>query len=348
MAVILRTAAELTALATNIFTSAGWSQAEAEATAEHLVLANLTGHDSHGVGMIPAYIASWTDGLLKPENQPEDLASVTPFLRIDAHLALGPAVARTATLKAIAMAKTSGLAVLNMINAHHIGRIGHYAELAAAAGLVSMFWVNVAGRPSTVAPFGAAESRFGTNPHAMGVPNGDQPLILDFATSRMAHGKARVAYNKGEPVPDGYLIDAAGLPTNDPAVVMNDRSGALLPFGDHKGAGIALMAEILSAGLAGGAMVHTTEARSWIINSLFGLMIDPDRLGDAEGRATRIAALAAYQRSARPQPGVDHVRSPGDKERETRAIRAREGIPVDEETWRQIMDAARRTGARVT
>jgi len=346
MAFTLHSADELTALSNRIFIAAGWTTAEAEATSRHLVLANLTGHDSHGVGMIPGYIGSWKDGWLTPSNQPEITSSAPPFLTIDAHVALGPSVARFATEQAIAMARSGGAAIVNLINAHHIGRIGTYAEMAAAEGLVSMFWVNVAGRPSSVAPFGARESRFGTNPHAIGIPNGETPLILDFATSRMAHGKARVAFNKGERVPDGYLIDEAGNPTTDPGVVMGDRVGALLPFGDHKGAGIALMAELLSAALAGGHTVNTTENRSWIINNLFGIVFDPDRLGGADGRAARIAALADYQRSAAPQPGVDKVRSPGDREREVKAERERNGIPVDAETWRQLMWAAEVTGAK--
>ena len=98
-----------------------------------------------------------------------------------------------------AMAQTGGVAIVNLLDSHHIGRIGHYAEVAAEAGLISFFWVNVAGRPPIVAPYAAKEARFGTNPHAIGIPvPGGDPLILDFATSRMAHGKARVALNKGE------------------------------------------------------------------------------------------------------------------------------------------------------
>lgn len=345
MATTLHRAEALTGLCRRILMGAGWPEDQAATTADHLVLANLSGHDSHGVGMLPGYIGSWRDGWLTPGNQPETRLEAPPFLTIEANRALGPTVAEGATRRAIAMAKSHGACLLTLANAHHIGRIGHYAELAAAAGLISMFWVNVAGRPSTVAPFGAAESRFGTNPHCIGVPNGTEPLILDFATSRMAHGKARVAYNKGERVPDGYLIDADGLPTNDPGVVMNERSGALLPFGDHKGAGIALMAEILGAALTGAPMVHTTEARSWIINSLFAVIFDPTRIDpDENSRAARIAGLAAWQRSARTQPGIDHVRSPGDRERELRRERRRDGIPVDDETWRQLQAAADAAG----
>ena len=348
MASTLRSAAELTDLTIRIFTTAGWSQADAEDLAEHLVLANLSGHDSHGVGMIPAYIEAWRDGLLLPGNTPEVKTDAPPFLVIDAHVALGQPTAKKAVRRAIGIAQESGVCILNLVNANHIGRIGHYAEMAAAEGLVGMFWVNVAGRPSVVASYGARESRFGTNPHAIGIPNGDEPLILDFATSRMAHGKARVAFNKGEQVPPGYLIDEQGRPTTDPGVVQGARAGSLLPFGDHKGAGIAVVAEIFAAAFAHGAIIPETEVKSWIINNLFGVIFDPARMDpDGDERARRIALLAAYQRSAAPAEGIDKVRAPGDREREVRAGRRRDGIPVDDETWRQLLDAGRRAGVTI-
>lgn len=345
----LHRAEELHRLALDVLQAAGWSEDDARACADHLVLANLSGHDSHGIGMLPAYIKSWQDGHLKPTNQPEVTGDSAPFLTIHAHVALGQPAAKFATERAIAMAKTSGACVLNLVNAHHIGRVGHYAEMAAAAGMIGMFWVNVAGRPPIVAPFGGKSPVFGTNPHAIGIPNGDEPLILDFATSRMAHGKARVAYNKGEQVPLGYLIDHEGHPTTDPAVVQreNKDTGALLPFGDHKGAGVSLVAEILSAALvSAAATIHRSERKSWIINSMFGLVFDPDRIGNAAMRAEKIASLAAYQRSIPAADGFDMVRSPGDKEREVRAERSRTGIAIDPETWRQLMEAKAAAGAK--
>jgi uncharacterized oxidoreductase len=162
----------------------------------------------------------------------------------------------------------------------------------------------------------------------------------------MAHGKARVALNKGEQVPPGYLIDAAGHPTTDPAVVFPPAPmGALLPFGDHKGAGIALIAELFAAGLGDGALIQTKPVASWIINSLFAVIFDPARLDpDGAGQAARIAAVANYARSAGPAQADDPVRAPGDKEREMRIKRAAEGIPLDDETWSQIVAAAAHVG----
>jgi uncharacterized oxidoreductase len=337
----------LTRLTTAVFTAAGWPAEDAAEVARHFTLANLSGHDSHGIGMLPLYLRSVQDGWLKPSNTPVDRIYAPPFLVIDGALALGQPTASRALRRASEIAAGQGIAVLNLLDAHHIGRIGDYAEQAAERGLVSMFWVNVAGRPPIVAAHGAREARWGTNPHAIGVPSPDgRHLILDFATSRMAHGKARVALNKGVPAPEGYLIDSEGRPTTDPAVVFPPGPlGALLPFGEHKGAGLAFMVELLSAGLGGGALIQSKPARTWIINSLFGILIDPKRLDpDGDGQQARVAAVTGFLRAARPQDEAEPVLAPGDKERALRAIRARDGIPVDDETWRQIVAAAASIG----
>ena len=338
----------LTALATRIFVAAGWPEDEARECADHLVLANLSGHDSHGVAMIPVYIGAFSAGLLRPENRPVTRSESAPFLVIDANLALGQPTANAAIRRAIAMAEAGGACILNLLNAHHIGRVGHYAETAAAAGLVSLFWVNVAGRAPIVAPHGARQSRFGTNPHTVGVPNGDAPLILDFATSRMAHGKARVALNAGRQVPEGYLLDHEGNPTTDPASVFGQPLGALLSFGEHKGAGIGVMAEILGAALGGGPIMPRTPPGASVINSMLAILIDPGRLDpNAADRTRRVEEVATFQRAARPRDGVDKVRSPGDREREIRAERRRDGIPLDDGTWQLLREAAARVGVSV-
>jgi uncharacterized oxidoreductase len=328
--------------------AAGWPAEAAAETAEHLVLANLSGHDSHGVGMLPLYFQSLADGNLSPQAKPTTRLDAAPFLIIDGAVALGQPTARDAVDRASAMAKASGVAIVNLLDAHHIGRIGHYAEVAAAQGLISLFWVNVAGRPPIVAPHGAKEARFGTNPHAIGIPvPGGEPIILDFATSRMAHGKARVALNKGVTVPPGFIIDGEGRPTTEPrhvfphALAQGEALGALLPFGDHKGAGLSLIAELLSAGLMGAARIDQKPAKSWIINSLFGILIDPARLEPSEAlRRERTESYLAFVRAAKPQDAADPVLTPGEKERETRIARERDGIPLDDETWSQIKAAA--------
>jgi hydroxycarboxylate dehydrogenase B len=333
----------LTRVTTDVFVAAGWSMGDALEVARHFVLANLSGHDSHGIGMLPLYIKSAQDGLLSPQNQPVDRICAAPFLVVDGQIALGQPTAHRAVARAATMAEANGIAVLNLVDAHHIGRLGHYAEQAADRGLVSFFWVNVAGRPPMVAAHGGKTGTWGTNPQATGIPSPDgKHLVLDFATSRMALGKARVALNKGVQAAEGYLIDSEGEPTTDPSVVFPPAPmGALLPFGDHKGAGLSFMAEILSAGLGNGALIKDKPHKSWIINSLFGILFDPKRLDtDSHAQAARVAAITDYVRAAVPKDVSQSVKAPGDVEREMRLVRSRDGIPLDAETWEQIVTAA--------
>lgn len=129
----------LHALVRDMVVKAGWTEAEAQETADHLVLANLSGHDSHGVGMLPLYFQSLADGNLSLASQPQTRLDAAPFLIIDGKIALGQPNARNAVDRAIAMAQTGGVAIVNLLDSHHIGRIGHYAEVAAEAGLISFF-----------------------------------------------------------------------------------------------------------------------------------------------------------------------------------------------------------------
>ena len=342
-------AATLQAVTRAIFTKAGWPHADCDELARHLVGANLAGHDSHGVGMIPAYVEAIRRGDLKPSNTPQDLVASGAFLVVDAHLALGQKVASDTIFRACGIARENGVCIVNLVNAHHIGRIGHYAEDVAARGLVSLFWVNVAHAKAPVAPFGARQGRLGTNPHTIGISVEDgEPLILDFATSRIALGKVRVAHNKGEHVGAGTLLDVAGADTTDPGVMYQNPIGALLTFGEHKGSGISIMAEILAAVLGHGTSIDQTMRSEAINNNLFGVILDPARLGaDAETRKARLAAYAAWIKSAAPRDPAKPVLLPGEPERASRARRLREGIPVDAESWRQIVEAGEWVGVDV-
>jgi len=228
--------ANLHALTRTIFERAGWNARDAALAADHLVLSNLSGHDSHGVGMVPRYLLSAGKGLLKIGPTLTTVVDAGALLTLDGGMGLGQVVGHDAMVIAIQRARLHGVAVLSLRNTHHLGRIGHWGEQAAAAGLVSMHYVNVIGRPALVAPWGGSRARFSTNPVCVAYPRpGREPIVLDFATSRIAHGKTRVAWKRGVPVADGNLLDATGHPTNDPSVMWMEPLGALLPFGDHKG-----------------------------------------------------------------------------------------------------------------
>src|SRR6218665_3229891 len=221
------TADGLESATARILEAAGSRAAEAQKVAANLVLANLSGHDSHGVGMVPRYVDAVLEGGLKPNTSAKATVDIGTMLALDGQRGYGQVVGEQAMQMGIERAQQHGSCIMTVGNSHHLGRIGHFAEMAIAAGLVSLHFVNVLSRP-VVAPFGGGDGRFGTNPCCIGIPlQGQEPFVLDFATSRVAQGKMRVAHNKGERVPEGTLIDELGRPTTDPGVVVGPQSNGL-------------------------------------------------------------------------------------------------------------------------
>ncbi len=323
-----------------LFRAAGSGEREAELAAAQLVGANLTGHDSHGVGMIPIYVEILQAGELHLNRVPDTVLQAGALTVLDGGMGLGQVAGHEAMQVAIAQARAHGISLTGLRMSHHIGRIGHWAELAADAGLVSLHFVNVISTP-VVAPWGGGDARLVTNPVAIGVPRvGAPPLILDFATSKLAVGKVRVALNSGKTLPPGVLLNAQGQPTQDPAALF--AGGALLPFGDHKGSGLALMCEILGSALFGGPVQHEVPTRRRIINNMLTIAVDPARLGSLEALSADVARLVDWVRAS-PATGDAPVQVAGEPERAARAARAA-GVPIDAETWRQLQAAADAVG----
>jgi hydroxycarboxylate dehydrogenase B len=322
----------------------GSEETEATQVADHLVRANLAGHDSHGVGMLPTYVRLLHDKLLVPNQTAQTVLDAGALLVIDARRGYGQRMAADAVRRAIGRAKELGACVLALRNSAHIGRIGTYAELAASEGCAFTAFVNVADHRDVQATWGASEPRLGTNPFCAAVPGRDGPAVmLDMATTTIAAGKARVAYNKGVPVPDHCLIDADGNPTNDPTGYIRDHLGALRSFGTHKGSGLAVMCEIMASAVAGGQGAFH-EAKGGVLNSMLATIIDLSKLGDPAAIGADIEAVKAHVKSARPSTGTDEVLVPGEPERRYAAKRSAEGIEVDETTWRDIRTAAESIG----
>ena len=266
------------------------------------------------------------------------------LLVFDAQRGFGQRMAAEAVRAAIRRARDTGAAVLGLRNSAHIGRIGTYAELAAAENMAFVAFVNVADHEPIQAPYACREARLGTNPFCAAIPGRDEDtLLLDMATTAIAFGKARVAYNKRLPVPPGTLIDADGNPTTDPARMVEEHAGALLSFGLHKGSGLAVMCEMLGAVLTGGLRANGEQAGG-IVNSMVAVVIDLARFGDPAGIRSGVAASAAYIKSSLPAPGFDEVLLPGDPERREAARRAVEGIPLDDRSWAEMREAAREVG----
>ena len=201
-----------------------------------------------------------------------------------------------------------------------------------------------------MAPFRGAQGRFSTNPVCIAIPGTarTKPIILDMATSRIALGKVRVAHNEGRQVMPGALIDEMGKPTTDPGVMYREPSGAVLPFGEHKGYGLALICEILAGAVGGAKTIQPANPRDrGILNGMLSFVLDPARLSAGDFIAAEIDAFVDYVRSA-PQSDPDlPILMPGEPERIARAARSRDGIYIDATTWAQIGEAASGVGVDI-
>jgi uncharacterized oxidoreductase len=323
-----------------IVAQGGSEPREADLVAGNLVEANLTGHDSHGVGMIPRYVKSLLEGGLVVNQHPQILLDTGSMLRLDGRAGYGQVIGREAMALGIERAKQHGSCVVALGNSHHLGRIGHWAEQCLEAGLVSLHFVNVISRP-IVAPWGGRDARFGTNPVCIGVPRANgEPFVLDFATSRIAQGKTRVAHNQGKQLDPGIVIDDKGDPTTNPRYSVIPPFGAIMPFGEHKGSGLALACELLGGALAGGGTQHMPDqGKMRVLNGMLSILIDPVALGTAQFLAEQAEAFIAREQASPPAAGVERVLIAGDPERAHRKERLASGIPVDATTWEEILDA---------
>jgi uncharacterized oxidoreductase len=338
-------------IARGIFVAAGATEADAAIVADHLVEANLTGHDSHGVGMIPAYVRGILAGVLDPKAHAKIEDRGGAVIAVDGNKGFGQVVARDGIEAGMERAKAMGVAMVALRNASHIGRIGTYGEQAAAKGFVSVHFVNVVGHAGLVAPFRGTDSRFSTNPVCIALPAcKDKPaVILDFATSRVAMGKVRVAMNRGETMKEGILLDAQGRPSTDPKVMWptgSDPRGSILPFGEHKGYGLAFLCELLAGALVCGGTISTVpHQKDRITNNMLSFVVDPQRLPTADRFEAEVGAAIDYVKASPPADPALPVLVAGEPELASRAERTAKGVPIEQATWDELRAAAESVGA---
>ena len=331
-----------------IITAAGSSAEEAQIVADHLLRANLTGHDSHGIGMLPTYLRSIAEKLLIPNTPVKAVSDSGSILIFDGQFGYGQRVAREAMEQAISSCQKNGLALMALRNAHHIGRVGSYGEQSIAAGLISLHFVNVTHHTPVVSVYNGADARLLTNPICFAMPKTEKnpAVLLDMATSKIALGKARVAMNSGKSTPEGTLLDSQGNPTNDPGVLFSDPTGAIKPFGEYKGFGIAFFCELLAGVLTGGGTIQPENPRDGsIINNMITIMIDPQRLVDQDWLHHEVDALTSYALESPQSSDADSdIMLAGEPERRNTARRLKSGIPVDSNTWQELLDAGTSVG----
>lgn len=335
----------------------GAEQDIADELASHLVKANLSGHDSHGVLRLPAYVGQADAGGLVPNARPTVVRELGGTAVMDAHFGFGQYSTVVALDWAMERARTQGIAAVAVRHATHIGRLGEYTEQASAAGMIAIVTIGTAAPGSGgVVPFGGARRFLGTNPWSFGVPaDGPTNMVYDAATSTVAEGKLRVARSKHATLAPGLIVNKDGNPSTDPLDFYN--GGALLPVGGdlagHKGYGFS-MASALIAGLAmvdddrpvmpvPSAHPDTGFARG-ALGGVFVIAMDPAAFGDpAEYRRLTGETLAAVRQTP-PAPGKEEVLVPGEPEIRSRAARAREGIPLPDAIWQDLAQIAARFG----
>ena len=341
---------ELYALVRSVLLAAGADQENAVAVAAHLVRANLSGVDSHGVWHLCRYVEEIQEGAIVPAAHPEILRETPGSALISGNWGFGHPVGAYAMEVAIAKAAQQGMAVTSVVQKHHIGRLGHYVELAAERGMIGMALAAGQGVADPAAvPYGGAENLLHTNPLAVAFPTGvaDRPLMFDFATSATSGVKVANAQRRGEKVAHGYIVDRHGSPTDDPRDFF--AGGGHAPFGGHKGYAIMLMVEYLGR-IFSGADSFADERRGGIVRHEGGTMIAIKAdlfqpLGRFEARS---AEFAQRTRAVPPAPGFAEVLVPGDPEARTRAVRRRDGIPIEDDVWQTVVAAGALVGVTVS
>lgn len=350
------------ALGAAIFEAAGSEPVEAQTIVTRLAGANLRGHDSHGVIRIPRYVQWAREGIQVPNQKLRVLSDQPGIAIVDGQYGFGQTIGEQAVDIGIEKARSQGVSMVALRNSGHIGRIGDWAERAADAGLVSVHMVNVRGS-LLVAPFGGVSRRSSTNPFCIGAPiEGSDHIVLDFATSLVAEGKALVALKGGKPLPPGALVDSDGTITSDPRPLYGETGdsiypdpsqgpGALRAFGDHKGFGLNFMMEVMAGALTGSGTAGKLDEpeRRRFCNGMLSFYIDlkamdgtPREMGDSF--AAEVLDYLAFVKSAVPTEPGGEVLVPGEPERRLMAERLASGLPLARQAWDDIVETARTSG----
>lgn len=326
-----------------LFQAAGVAESEAELVAVSLVESNLRGHDSHGVMRIPFYIAKVLDGSLDPKARLVVEKESPSSLMCDGGWGFGQVLAQDIMRRLIAKCRTSAIACGTLRRACHIGRLGEYAEMAAAQGMTAMVIANNHGAAQRVAPVGGKRPRLGTNPICIGMPGGaNGPFIFDIGTSATAEGKVRVKKIAGQTVPTGWILDPDGKPTTDPNQLYGNPPGTILPLGGdqaYKGFGLAFMIEMLAGCFSGGQCAFPNPPPPLGNCAVFWVM-NPEFFGGLPHLLDESKRLEAYVRDVPRIDGVGEITLPGDPERRTMADRRSRGISLDDGNWKALVDLA--------
>ena len=334
-----------------IFEAWGMSREDNDICVKIMVETDLTGVDSHGVGMIPGYQRWYREGKIKARPNITVVRERASLALIDADQSLGHPPSHKAMTMAIEKAKATGVAAVSVRNSNHFGPAGYYALMAAKAGCIGMAMTNAG--PILVPTFGK-EARLGTNPIAFAAPaRRNNPFWLDMATTTVAFGKVNIARRVGKPVPEGWALDNDGQPLTDSAKAFELRRltplGGTRDLGSHKGYGLAAMVEILCSALSGSWLAARDPATGepGAKNDIghFFLAINPDLVRDEGEFADDMDRLIDMLRATVPADPAQPVLVAGDPEYASYAERSKSGIPISETLFEEVREVARDSNA---
>ena len=332
------TGEQLEKIAYHLFCAAGAPEEHSRTVAKHLADNNLAGHDSHGFIRVIQYLQQIKDGLLFPAAKPEIVRESPSTAQIDGHRGFGQVVAKFSTELAIKKAKEQGVSSVTMRYLGHLGRLGAYGEMAAKEGCVALLFCATGGAALSQAPFGGSKRRLGTNPIALTIPAEKEGVISsDFATSVAAEGKVRVYRARGHRLPDGWILDKEGRPSNDP----NDfyAGGTLLPVGGsvgHKGFCLAFMTDVFGSLLSRDCF--PAKPGKQLSNGSLILVIDIERFAPLADVKSEVSQMVQFVKDTPLAQGFDNIFHPGEKEAKNRRERIKTGVDIEEDTWNQVMN----------
>ncbi|MGY6655463.1 Ldh family oxidoreductase [Amycolatopsis sp. TRM77291] len=323
-----------------IFAASGVQADAARQVAEALVEADARGIGSHGLMLVPMYVDRIQAGSVSTSTSAEVVVDKGAIAVLDAGHALGVLTADQAMSIAIAKAQVYGVGIVTTRRAFHFGGAFRYVQQASRAGCIGIAAANT--RPLMPAP-GGATAVVGNNPVAVGVP-GDDPILVDMALSEAALGKIRLAEAEGRDIPPTWATDVTGEPTTDPTAAL---AGLLLPIGGPKGYGLALVIDVLSGVLSGGAFgagVRGLYADTAVPNDCahFFLALDPEFFGDPTDFRQRMYEVARGIRSSKLAHGVSAVMLPGQREAENAARSAAGGVAIADAVLASLRTTAER------
>ncbi len=330
-------AADLEAFVVRVFEALGVPAPDARTVAGLMVEADMLGHETHGVFRLRQYVNRLRDGGCNPAPKVSVLNETAATALIDGDDGLGHLALKAACDLAMSKAKAAGIGWVGVRRGNHAGPAALYVRPQAAAGMIGL--CAAVGSANHVAPYGGTDLLLGTNPIAISSPSGgDDPFVLDMATTVAAVGKIKVLAQRGEPMPEGWMVGRDGRPLTDPA---RRDEGYLLPIGGPKGYGLSLAIGLL-AGLLNGAALgsevvdFTSQTRSSTNTGQFVAAIDIAAFGDPATYAASAARVFAEMRASPPLPGHDPVRIPGDGKAAARAHRAAQGLEMHAALRREL------------